>query len=111
MTYVKDTGLSRVHTVTTFTVAWRSLLWSQPSTVLGRCLHAIFPSDVTDDGGVTRLEFDTVWKRESFPDSAQSPANFLEIDINRDVILDDSDFAYLFKLFDENGEKSVLGIN
>eukprot|EP00916_Digyalum_oweni_P006006 GHVL01010361.1.p2 GENE.GHVL01010361.1~~GHVL01010361.1.p2 ORF type:complete len:126 (+),score=11.32 GHVL01010361.1:60-437(+) len=61
-----------------------------------------FHFDLNDDGNVTKLEFDTVWKREDFHNDHQAPFFFEEMDRVADEILNSQDFVHTYRLFDED---------
>ena len=58
---------------------------------------------ISDDGNVTKLEFDTTWRQEDFNDKDRAPLFFLEMDRVPDAVLKSEDFHITFRIFDEDG--------
>ena len=56
-----------------------------------------------DDGNVTKLEFDTTWRRDDYSEKDRAPLFFIELDHVPDAVLNSKDFQVNFKVFDENG--------
>ena len=57
---------------------------------------------------MTKLEFDTTWRREDYNEKERAPLFFIELDHAPDAVLNSKDFELNFKVFDENGTLIML---
>ncbi|KAH9524543.1 hypothetical protein Btru_027144 [Bulinus truncatus] len=64
--------------------------------------------DDNGDGQISKLEFDSGWRQEGYPNAANAPLYFLEMDVVRDEVINSLDFPHIFRLFDENESDSPL---